>query len=49
MPLQARHEKTPGSFVIIGIQPDVAFTMVPLGITPLAYLDQKLKSGAQRH
>src|SRR5881628_1803690 len=47
--------------VIVGIQPEVAFTMVRLGLTlegvaaaldleeGLAYLDQKLKSGAQRN
>ena len=47
--------------VIVGIQPDVAFAMVQLGLTlegvaaaldleeGLAYLDQKLKSGAQRN
>jgi len=47
--------------VIVGIQPDVAFAMVQLGLTlegvaaaldleeGLAYLDQKLKNGAQRN
>jgi len=47
--------------VIVGIQPDVAFAMVQLGLTlegvaaaldleeGLAYLDQKLKSGTQRN